>query len=172
MTQRRDASDVLSENETRFVLEYLVHRNGTRAYTASHPRCRSTNTAAVEASRLLRKPKVQALLREESRARTARLRLDADEALARVSCVARANICMLLDSDGQPMPVSLWPEEVAMAVRVFRRLPGGGLEIVLHDSIKALELVLTACGRLGAGRDRGPTFDHAALLTRGMKAQK
>lgn len=172
MKAGRDNDGRASERDTLFVLEYLVDRNGTRAYKASHPRCRSTNTAAVEASRLLRKPKVQALLREESRARVARLRLDADEAFARVSCVARANICMLLGSDGQPLPVSMWPEEVAMAVRVYRRLPGGGVEIALHDSMKALELVLTACGRLGAGRDRGMTFDHAALLTRSQKAPK
>ena len=39
--------------------EYLANGyNGTAAYKVEHPRCRSANTPAVEAHRLLRKPKV------------------------------------------------------------------------------------------------------------------
>ena len=51
-----------------FLREYDANGgNGTRAYLASHPRCSSRNAAAVEASKYLTRPNVQATLRELAR---------------------------------------------------------------------------------------------------------
>jgi phage terminase small subunit len=154
----------LNANERFFALEYLIDRNGTRAYKSSHPRCASHNTAAVQASRLLRKPKVKAFIEQELGTRAARLQMSGDEALAYISIIARADIGDAYDEDGHVQPVHLWPESLRLAVKTLK--PGPlGVTIVLHDKLKAAELMARAAGKLKDAVDLKHTFDHASYLS-------
>jgi len=54
--------DELTPNQRVFCDEYLKDRNGTRAYLAAYKNVKSENTAAVEASKNLRKPKLKKYL--------------------------------------------------------------------------------------------------------------
>lgn len=156
--------NALTGSESLFALEYLIDRNGTRAYKASHPRCKSDNTAAVEAWRLLRKPKIMAFLERETRARVERLRMDGDEALTLISNDARADIGDLFDEKGELLPIHKWPESIRRSVKSIRHKPWGAIDVTLNDSLKARELMAIAGGKLKQRHDQNLTFDPVALL--------
>ena len=162
-TENSRPVDTLRSSEERFSLEYLANGyNATAAYKVTHPRCRSANTAAVEAHRLLRKPKIASFIQREQQARNRRLRMDADEALEGITRHARADIRKLF-KDGKLIPVDQWPEEISDAVKTIRHTPFGPV-VVMYDKLKALALMAIAGGALKAQHRHQHTFDHAAYL--------
>jgi phage terminase small subunit len=60
----------LTPRQQRFVEEYLVDLNATRAYTRAGYRAKNDNVAAVSASRLLRNAKVRAALETAQQVRS------------------------------------------------------------------------------------------------------
>jgi hypothetical protein len=147
-----------------FCLAYLANGyNAAAAYRSSHPRCRSAVAARVEGHRLLTDPNVVQFIAEEQQARNRRLRMDGDEVMARIAAIARADIAHLFDEHGRTLPPWEWPESVRIAVKTFRRGRNGDT-IVLHDGLRACELIARAAGRLGGQAQVNPGFDHAAYL--------
>ncbi len=63
----REEVEKLPESVRLFVLAYIEGdmSNATKAYQDSHPTCKSYKAAKVQSSRMLAKPSVQALLRDE-----------------------------------------------------------------------------------------------------------
>jgi phage terminase small subunit len=55
----------MTEKQKRFADEYLIDLNATRAYMAVYKNCKSENSAAVCASKLLRNAKVKAYIEEQ-----------------------------------------------------------------------------------------------------------
>ena len=51
--------DVLTDKQKKFIEEYLIDMNGTRAYRAAYPSVKKNETAAALASRLLTNDKVK-----------------------------------------------------------------------------------------------------------------
>jgi hypothetical protein len=146
-----------------FALRYLANgRNATDAYQDSHPRC-SRRTAGREGSRLLKNPKVEALIDAEIQARKQRLRMEADEALEGISNMGRADIRRLYDQNGNILPIKLWPDDIADCVKGLQPTPFGW-KLVLYDKLKARELMAIAGGKLRQQVDHRHTFDHAAFL--------
>ena len=120
--------------------------NGTKAYLELHPNVKRT-TAAVEACKLLRNPKIAAKLLELRRDRWQRLQMDADEALALVAQDARADIRDLFGKDWKLLPPSQWPDSIARCVKGVR--PGvAGTAVVLNDSLAARRLILELAGEV------------------------
>ena len=153
----------LPQQEQLFALEYLANgHNGTAAYRTVHPKCRSNNTAAVQAHRLLRKPKIAAFIQREQKARMNRLRMDADEALEGITRHARADIRKLF-KDGRLLPINKWPDDIADCIRSIKHTPFGPT-VVMYDKLKALELMAIAGGALKQKADHRHTLDHAAYL--------
>ena len=106
-------------NEELFALEYLRNgHNATAAYKLVYSRCKNSNTAAVQAHRLLRKPKIAVFIQQEHDARTKRLRMDADEALEGITRHARGDIRKLFKNN-RLLPISEWPEDVADCVKAI-----------------------------------------------------
>lgn len=81
----------LTKTERAFLNEYIKDFNGRRAYQATYKRCKSENTAAVEASRILRKPKVAAELERRLRQLQTKAELDTDEIIQEMKKLAFAN---------------------------------------------------------------------------------
>ena len=78
--------------EALFVAHYLMHGlNGTTAYMEAGFRARTPNVAAVEASRLLRKPKVRAYLAVRAKAMFDRISEEQDRVLQVLTFVAFAD---------------------------------------------------------------------------------
>ncbi len=146
-----------------FALKYLANdRNGTDAYMETHPKAKRT-TARTEGARLLTDPRVQRILHREIQARKERLQMDADEALAGISNIARADIRRLYDEAGNILPVKLWPEDLMPVVKELAPTPFGW-KLKLYDRLKAFELMAIAGGKLRQQVDHKHTFDHARYL--------
>lgn len=147
-----------------FALRYLANgRNATHAYQDTHPRC-TVKTAGVEGSKLLKNPRVEAIIHREIEAQRQRLRMDADEALIGISNHARGDIRRLYDENGNLLPVKLWPDDIADCVKALRQVPGGGWQLILYDKLRARELMAIAGGKLRQGVDHAHRFDHAKYL--------
>jgi phage terminase small subunit len=154
--------DALTPLQELFVAEYLSNGgNGTKAYLAASGEDVQASTAAVEACRLLRNPKIRQLFDTQRAERLKRLEMVGDEAIALLSISARADIGDIYDEHGKFLPVHLWPDSIRLAVKAVRPKTG---EVVLHDGLKARELMAIAAGRLKTTLNVTHTFDHAKYL--------
>jgi hypothetical protein len=157
--------DGLTEAQRLFVAEYITNLgNGVKAYLASHPACRSYHAAGVEAHRTLKNPKVSALIKAAREERWHRLEMQGAEAIALISIVARANIADAFDERGNLLAPHLWPDTLSLAVKRFQLSKDGSFSIILHDGLRAAELIAIATGRLKQKVGVAHTFDHVRYL--------
>ena len=159
--QERDSS-LLTPREALFVLKVLELDNQTEAYLQAGYRC-TRPTARANAARLLAKARVQKALALARKQRLDAAEMTADEAMLGVSAIARADIRRLFGPNGQLLPIHEWPDDIAVCVKAIRHKPFG-VEVVLHDKLRALEIIATAAGRLRSRHDHTHAFDHAAYL--------
>lgn len=153
----------LTDVQRAFVLEYLANNyNATEAYLACHPKAKRT-TAAAEGYRYLRNPEIATFMAAEKAARLERLRMDGDEALSLIALSARADIREAFDSTGKMLPLHSWPPSLRLAVKGIKPGPFGDT-ILLHDGLKARELMAIAGGKLRAAVDLLHSFDHVGHL--------
>jgi phage terminase small subunit len=154
--------DGLTPLERLFVLEHGVDENGTQAYLRSHPECTNVRTAATAAWRLLRKAEIASVIERERQRRYKALQMSADEALAVISRVARADLGECYDQKGKMLPFHLWPDSIRRAVKTLKEDKDGRLTVQLDDRLRAAELMAQAGGKLK--NTLTLTFDHAAYL--------
>lgn len=155
---RRDAEGLTPE-DLAFLQAYLANGgNGTQAYLSVYPNAKPA-TAATEAWKRLRKPQIAEKLLELRAQQWKRLEMQGDEAIALISLRARADIADAFDQDGKMLPVQEWPERLRLAVKGVK----ASGEIVLHDGLRASELMAQAAGRIKTVVDLHH-FDHAAYL--------
>ncbi len=122
-----------------FALEYLKDLNGAGAYRRSGYKGRG-NTAEVEACRLLRNPRVKAIIDRELTDRHERLKMTADEVVEAFSRIARANMKDYAQwgSSGVTLRDSkVIPDELAACVQEISEGPNG-VRFKLHSKAEAL----------------------------------
>ena len=122
-----------------FALEYLKDLNAAGAYRRSGYKGRG-NTAEVEACRLLRNPKVKAIIDRELTDRHERLKMTADEVVEAFSRIARANMKDYAEwgSSGVTLRDSkAIPDEFAACVQEISEGPNG-VRFKLHSKAEAL----------------------------------
>lgn len=81
----------LTEKQKKFVDEYLIDLNATRAYKAAYSSCKKDETANVNASRLLRNAKVEAYIQQRIKDREKRTEITQDMVLQRWWDIATAD---------------------------------------------------------------------------------
>jgi phage terminase small subunit len=128
-----------------FVNEYMIDQNATRAYKASHPRCKSDKTAAVEGSRLLRSPKVAPHIEFRREAQRTSLReatnYRANRVVQELERIAFSSLRDLwepstLGGDLRLKPIKDWPEDALRAIAGLKvkhhpaRISKDGVELV------------------------------------------
>ena len=79
----------LTEKQKRFVDEYVIDLNGTRAYKAAYPNVKKDESASASASQLLRNPKVRNYLDERLEAIHSAKTADAREVMEYLTSVMR-----------------------------------------------------------------------------------
>lgn len=153
----------LQERHRRFVLEYVIDLNGrAAAVRAGYSRSR----ASSRASELVRRPEVQAFIREEMKAREQRLRLSGERIMREAMRIAFAD----------PGRIAKWgPDGVTLAesddltaddraavkwISVGGRKGANAQRFELHDKLAALELLARLTGML----TRPPRRGRFALL--------
>lgn len=136
--------------KARFVAEYLVDLNGTRAAIAAGF---APKSAAVTASKLLKLPKVKAALESAMKERAERVAITADAVLQELWRIARSDLAKAFDGKGNLLPIHDMPPEARAAIASLdteelfegqgdeRQLKGLSRRARQWDKVKALELV-------------------------------
>ena len=104
---------MLTEQQKRFVEEYLIDMNGARAARAAGY---SESAARNTASRLLKKPEVAQAVREAREKLSERTEITQDWVLQRWAAIADVDKREFFDDAGRLRPVSEWTREMALAV--------------------------------------------------------
>ncbi len=145
----------INERHRRFVLEYIIDLNGrAAAVRAGYAR----GKAASRATELIRKPALQAMIREELAARAARTRVGGDRIIRELARIAFAD----------PSRIARWgPDGVELArsedmteddkaavkwISVGGRKGAHAQRFELHDKIGALDLLARMTGLLTRGK--------------------
>lgn len=159
----RSTAPALKVAEQAFVVAFFEQNmNATLGYRSLHPNA-GYNTARVEASKLLARPAIQ----QEIRRILGERLMSAEEALYRLSAIARASVYPFLriDSDGFAYFNFADPEAKGYLFLIKkikskreRRIDGRGddaqewegewVEVELHDAQTALTTILKVHGRL------------------------
>ena len=102
MSQRDDEPKRLTRRQKLFVAEYVVDFNATRAATKAGY---SNHSACSAGYKALRIPAVRVAIEEQQAERLRRLAMSADEIVAELSLIGRANVLdyMRLGRDGEPI---------------------------------------------------------------------
>jgi phage terminase small subunit len=117
-------ADRLTAREQRFVDEYLVDLNATKAAIRAGY---SARTAASQASRLLRNVKVQEAIAAGKERLSERAEIEAIEVIRELACIGRSDIGRAFDKQGQLLPLHEMPEDMRRAIAsVEVEMVGGG----------------------------------------------
>jgi phage terminase small subunit len=140
----------LTGKRLRFVKEYLIDLNATRAAISAGY---SARTAAQAGSRLLRDVQIHAEIEQANAKRLAKVELSAELVLKELIRIGMADLSKAFDADGRLLPLHKIPEDTRRAmssVKVFEEFAGAGKEriqvgevreVKFWDKPKALELL-------------------------------
>lgn len=109
------AKDRVPPRWIRFVDEYLIDLNATKAYIRSGYKV-SESVARRNGARLLTNAVIAALIEEEQKKRAARTHIEQDRVLLEIARLAFNDPRKAFSSDGALLPVHQWPDEVAAAI--------------------------------------------------------
>lgn len=135
------ALDQLEEQQQLFVYEYMKDLNGTKAAIRAKY---SADSAAQQASRLLRNDKVQSALAELKAQRNEQLNIDAGYVLKRLLDIDQLDVLDILDKNNNLKDVKDWPDEWRQNVSQFEvaeNSSGIVTKLKFPDKVKNLELI-------------------------------
>jgi len=155
----------VTEKQKRFVDEYLIDLNATRAYKAAYPRVKKDEVAASAAARLLRDVKVQAYLKSRQQKLQERTEITQDKVLLELAKIGFSNGSDFAKVVTKPRKRQVWNdttqeyeekevEEQFVELIDTDELPADkkaaisgikegkyGIEVSSCDKVKALELI-------------------------------
>lgn len=160
----------LNDKQRRFVDEYLIDLNATKAAIRAGY---SAKTAGSQAFDLLKKPEISAAVQAGKAARSKETGIDAQTVLGELLRLARVDIAGAFYPDGGLKPIHEIPEDVRRAisgVEVLEEFSGRGgdrsqvgwtKKIKFWDKARALEMLAKHLGLLKervelTGKDGGP----------------
>jgi phage terminase small subunit len=171
------AAKALTAKQARFVDEYLIDLNATKAAERAGY---SVRTAYSIGQENLTKPEIMTAIAARQAERAKRTGIDADWVLARLADEADADVADIYDDDGNIKPVNQWPlvwrRGLVAGVEVEELFEGRGEErqhmgfvrkVRLSDRLKRLELIGKHIG-VQAFKERvevDASADLAALLS-------
>lgn len=165
----------LNERQARFVHEYVLHLNATKAAKLAGY---SEATAYSQGHDLLRKPEIAAAVAQARKERFDRLKMDADEVMAELAAVARGNVedFTRLTENGEPfidMSEMTREQKAALAsVETHDYLDGRGddardvrkVVVKLHPKVPALVAIAKHHGLMTEKVELTVDTDLAELL--------
>jgi len=133
----------LTRNEKIFVDEWLIDRNGTRAYKIAYPRIKNDNSAGVAAFNMLRKFKIDAYIQKRLEKLSATSRIDLEWLLKRYEMLADYCISDFFNDNGSMKLFSQIPKEKLYAIGGFKQSKKTLTlkdETIIEDRIKEFKL--------------------------------
>ncbi|WP_272962317.1 terminase small subunit [Alcanivorax jadensis] len=140
--KKRDKA--LNPMQQRFCQEYVVDFNATQAAIRAGY---SAKTAGAQAYKLLKIAQIQDYITQVSDNLREKTEIDAIWVRKRLAMLATADMRSLLDDDGNILPPSQWPDDIAAAIsgmdvlEVNGDLPAVVKKVRKVDQLKALELL-------------------------------
>lgn len=155
----------ITEKQKRFVDEYIIDLNATRAYKAAYPSVKKDEVAASAAVRLLRNVKVQAYMKERQKKIQERTEVTQDRVILELARIAFSNGSDFAKVVTKPRKRMVWNDQIQEyeekeieeqfvelvdtdALPVDKRaaiaaIKEGkyGIEVASCDKVKALELI-------------------------------
>ena len=105
--------DKLTPKERRFIAEFLVDQNGRQAAIRAGY---SERTAAEQASRLLKRSRIQRAVHAALKEIHAKCEVTAERVIAELGRLAFSDVRQLYNESGGLRPIHEWPEDAARAV--------------------------------------------------------
>lgn len=136
---RRADPDDLTPKERLFVQEWLIDKNGTRAYRAAGYTAKTEKVAGVEACRLLTKPRVAAAIEKALARLRQKLEVTAENVLEEYRRIAFADARDLYRPDGQLKQPGEWDDAVAATVASVEAGAGLTVKVRRWDKLQALD---------------------------------
>lgn len=127
----------LTAKQQRFVDEYLIDLNATRAAREAGY---SAKTAEQQGSRLLRNVQVAAAVKQAVDARAERVEVKADDVLRELIRLAMVDVGDAYDENGALKPFKEWPLEVRRAVTGVKETKYGRV-VEFGSKVASLELL-------------------------------
>lgn len=133
----------MTEKQRRFVDEYLIDLNATRAYKAAYPSIKNDEAAAACASKLLRKAKVADYVRERMKERQERTEITQDKVLHELAAIAFGDIGEIVTIRSGSVKFADTDQLTAEKRGIIAEVEEGkfGLNVKFCDRLKALELL-------------------------------
>ncbi|MCO1343423.1 terminase small subunit [Burkholderia multivorans] len=137
----RGKANKLSAKHQRFVDEYLIDLNATKAAERAGY---SKRTAGQIGFELLKKPEIAEAISEAMKAREQRTGITQDRVLRELARIAFFDPRKLFDSDGRPLPISELDDDTAAAIAgldVFEEYEGSGEDRALSGYTKKYKIL-------------------------------
>lgn len=168
----------LTPKELRFVEEYLIDLNATRAFLASGYKAKDNETASIYAYRLVRKPPVAKAIRDAISKRTFNSKVKAERVIRELAYIGLADPTDVLDFDRDvPVmrPAKDIPEHARRTISSMKvktvvdktahgTVPSQILEIKFWDKNAALEKLCRHLGLFAADKDPLPAPSTSGKL--------
>lgn len=106
----------LTEKQKRFVDEYLIDLNATRAYKKAYPNCKKDETASSNGSRLLANEKVAAYVEQRMKKREKRTEITQDRVIKELANIGFLDVRKLFDKNGIPIKITELDDETAASI--------------------------------------------------------
>ena len=142
----RHGTGQLTPRQATFVRHYLIDRNGKQAAIRAGY---SVRTAEVQASILLRYPKVAAAVAELGKEQADKLEITSEAVLLQVSRMAFVDVRRLVDATGKPIPLHLLPADATAATQDVVIKNDGGVQtykVRLCDRNSAVDKLMRHLG--------------------------
>lgn len=104
-------SKKLTAKQQKFIDEYLIDLNATRAYKAAYPKCKSDEAANAASSRLLRNVKVQEQISKEQQDIQDRTKITQDRVVQELAKIAFSNATDYVEVVTRPTIRRVWDKE-------------------------------------------------------------
>lgn len=112
----------MTRNQKIFADEWLIDRNGTRAYRAAYKAVKTDEVAAVLASAMLRNNKVAEYVNEKLDKMSAKAEINQEWVLQKYRDLIDFDISDFADNEGNLKPLSEIPKRVLYAAHGFKNL--------------------------------------------------
>ena len=110
-TDNNKKSKKLTAKQQKFIDEYLIDLNATRAYKAAYPKCKSDEAANAASSRLLRNVKVQEQITKEQQDIQERTKITQDKVVQELAKIAFSNATDYVEVVTRPIKHRYWDEK-------------------------------------------------------------
>ncbi len=104
-------SKKLTAKQQKFIDEYLIDLNATRAYKTAYPKCKSDEAANAASSRLLRNVKVQEQITKEQQDIQERTKITQDKVVQELAKIAFSNATDYVEVVTRPTIRRVWDKE-------------------------------------------------------------